>query len=160
MFLCIRKHKHFRHFKVNSQLEPNLPFCNSLRLSYCVPNCWKGEKRLDVQHKLGNNFTLAAPLLAWRCVGIQPCHDTRPGDSAAEAFSHVCRRTAALQIGQHNGWFLWGHSPQSYPENIWGQGPWHHWWAQSEPSCVCPHSAEKVHSVICFFSPPYHIRSD
>lgn len=82
--------------------------------------------------------------LAGCCFGNQSCNYPSPGDSAAEAFSHVSRGAAAFQVGQHNGWLLWGHSPQSYPKDIRGQSPRHHWWAQEKPRCVCSHSAKKV----------------
>ena len=97
---------------------------------------------------LVNNFTVIVSYSAGCCVGNQPCHNTSPGDCAEEALADVSRGAAALQAGQHDGWLLGGHSPQSYPEDIWGQGPRHHWRAQEEPSCFCPHSAEKVNSLI------------
>lgn len=100
-----------------------------------------------------SNLTVAASPLAGRCLGIQPGHDTSPRDSAAEAFPHVCRGTAALQVRQHNGRLFRGHPPKSHPEDIRRQGQWHHRWPPAESRRVCSYSAEEVLTLFHIFCP-------
>lgn len=104
-----------------------------------------------------SNLTVAASPLAGRCLGIQPGHDTSPRDSAAEAFPHVCRGTAALQVRQHNGRLFRGHPPKSHPEDIRRQGQWHHRWPPSESRRVCSYSAEEV---LTLFHMSYSVHLD
>lgn len=98
-------------------------------------------------NELATNFAVVAPSVAGCRAGSQPGHDTSPGDGAAAAVSHVSWGSAALQVGQHDGRLLGGHSPQSHPEDIRWQGPRHHRRAEQKPGCVCANSAEKVLSL-------------
>lgn len=72
--------------------------------------------------------------------GHAPCF----GDCSEETFTNVSRRTGQIQVGQHHGRFLRGHSPQSHSEDIRGQSCRHNWRSQEKPRCLCTDCSKKV----------------
>lgn len=92
-----------------------------------------------------NNFYARALISVAGCgSGDQPGHHPCFGECAEEVVPHVCWGAGQVQTGQHDGWHLWGDSPQGHPKDIWGQGSRYHWWPQEEPCSLRPNCAEKV----------------